>query len=351
LGERRTSKELEKRFGEPIAEVEKKLPAEIKNFELASYRTSGGQSIYFYREKAPLRGKIPDRIWTWKYGKKEGGSEDHGSMLISFPQNLDWREIRVFALAEAYIGSEFHQEERFDSYLALGKHQYHFFTINGSLFSILSASQIDKKMNEMNEELEEAWEDEDGKKPPRVTKKEAKIELMFDKQQEIEARLRPIAHKILWAHQGCTEERIERLLGFDPLENVCGILKIPYFKRPVISAIEWNNHVFKFYSIHGTTNAKKRGSMINAVCNLLDQFERMHFIIMSHQMSGMENVVPRQIRDRVNFMLTTKDQHLVITPSFRRYEGSQEERKGQALPARGSCAMILFSDGNCAFSD
>ena len=91
--------------------------------------------------------------------------------------------------------------------------------------------------------------------------------------------------------------------------------------------------------------------MINAVANLLDQFEMMNFIVMSHQKSGMQNVVPRRIRNRINFRIEDKNQHLVITPSFRKYEGSIEERKGQPLPARGSCAMILFPDGRCGFSD
>ena len=325
LGEKRTAKELEKYFDLSLDEIENRLPEKIgEKHELMSYRTSsGGQSVYFYHEKARLRGKIHDKIWTWKYGLNEDDSDDHASILISFPKDLDWRQIRVFALAEAYIGSEFHQENRFKGYLGLGKNNpYHHFMINGSLFSL----------------------------PPRG-KMEEKIDWMLNLQDVVKAKLRPIAHKVLWAHQGCTEEKIERILGFDPLQEVCSELGIPYFPRPVMAIIEWNNHVFSFYSIHGTTTAKKRGSMINAVASLLDQFEMMNFIVMSHQKSGMQNVVPRRIRNRVNFRIEDKNQHLIITPSFRKYEGSIEERKGQPLPARGSCAMILFPDGRCGSSD
>ncbi len=358
LAKKRTAKELEKHFGMPLKEIEKKLLVAADKYELNSYRNSSGQHIFYCREKTKSRGEVQARVWQAFRPAEENDLNEGGSLLIKFPDNLDWRQIRIFALAEAYVGSPLHEAKRFNGYLGLGKHEYHHLIINGSIFALPSTSEadalIDAKMTEWEKENDDSDEDDEGgakKKPPRINKKDAKIQLLLELQNQVETKLRPIAHKILWAHQGCTEERIERLLGFDPLENVCGILGIPYFKRPVIAVIAWMRRTFSFYAIHGTTTAKKRGSMLNAICNLLDQFEMINFIIMSHQMSGMENVVPRRVRDRVNMRIVDKNQHLVITPSFRSYEGSVEERKGQPLPARGSCAMILFPDGNCGFSD
>lgn len=322
LVEKRTAKELEKHFSEPIAEIEKKLPSTMNNHELTSYRAIGGGRVYFYRERPRLKGEIQPRSWTSILPKTDEGEVDDGSIIVKFPAEIDWREIRIIVLDEAYFGSSLYEEKRFESYLALGRQQYCHFIINGSLFAL----------------------------PPRG-KMEDKVKQLYAWRDELMLKLRPMAHKILWAHQGCTEAQLERSFNFDPLEDVCRELGIPYFKRPVIAVVTWRGRIFTFYCIHGTTTAKKRGSMINAVTGLLDQFEKVDFFVMSHQMSGMENVVPRRIRDRVNFCITDKNQHLIITPSFRKYEGSIEERKGQALPARGSCAMILFPDGACASSD
>lgn len=322
LIEKRTAKELEKHFSEPIAEIEKKLPSAMNNHELTSYRAIGGGRVYFYRERPRLKGEIQPRSWTSIFPKTDEGEVDDGSIIVKFPSEIDWREIRIIVLDEAYFGSPLYEQKRFESYLALGRQQYCHFVINGSLFAL----------------------------PPRG-KMEDKVKQLYAWRDELMLKLRSVAHKILWAHQGCTEAQLERNFNFDPLEDVCRELGIPYFKRPVIAVITWRGRIFTFYCIHGTTTAKKRGSMISAVTGLLDQFEKIDFFVMSHQMSGMENVVPRRIRDRVNFWITDKNQHLIITPSFRKYEGSIEERKAQAVPARGSCAMILFPNGACASSD
>ena len=322
LSAKRTTRDLEKYFGEPTAAIELKLPKEIGNYELVSYRNTGGNKSYFYREKLFLNGKLPKPIWKLLPVEEDGEDpEQSGGIFLQFPDELDWRQIRILPLAEVHIGSPLHLEKKFSEYLALGKHPYHHFIINGSVFAL----------------------------PPKG-RTESKIDYLHEISAEVIKKLRPVAHKILWAHQGCTEERIERDLNFDPLEEVCQKLGIPYFKRPVYSVILWKGHIFSFYSIHGTTTAKELGSMINPVVKLLNQFNFVNFVIMSHQKSGMDNVVPRCIRDRINARLILKNQHLIVTPSFVRYGGSREERKGQPPPARGSHAMILFPDGECATS-
>gem|GEM_PF-1775749 len=322
LIDKRNAKALERHFGEPISEIEKKLPQKIGSHELVSYRAAGGQHVYFYREKTQTRGEIQLRIHTTILPTDENGQVDDGSLLVKFPNDLDWRQIRIISLAEAYIGSPLHEEKRFADYLALAKQTYHYFIIGGGLFSLPPKGKVDDK-----------------------------YEYLLNLQDAVKARLLPIAHKILWAQQGCTERQIERIFNFDPLADVCKELGIPYFRRPVLAVVTWKTHTFSFYAIHGVTTAKQLGSMINAVAKLLNQFDKVDFVVMPHMRAGMKNVIPRRVRDRTHFRIVDKNQRLVIPPSFRKYAGSEEEYKGQSPSARGSCAMILFPDGDCGYSD
>jgi len=319
--EKRTTKDLEKHFGMPIANIKKKLPKHIGNFELISYRKTGGQLIFFYHEKTVLTGGIQPRIWTPIFPKNEDGELDSGAFVVRFPDS-DWREIRIIPIAEAHVGSNLHDARKFASNIILAEQTYHFFFINGSIFPKLPKGKMEEKMD-----------------------------FILEIQEKVRALLAPIAHKILWAHQGCTEEKIEETAGFDPLQVVCKELGIPYFKRPVMAEILWGKVHFSFFCIHGDTNARSHGTMLNAVVNLLDQFERVNFIVMSHQKSGNENEAARTIRDRTRCRLLRKSQHLVITQGFLNYEGSREEKKGRRLPVSGTCAIILFPDGESAYSD
>lgn len=322
LSVKRTTSELEKHFGKSIDEIEPKLPKIVGQSELVSYRNSNGSKSYFYREKLSLNGTLPERVWRQlPVTESEEDPEQSGGILLKFPDELDWRQIRILPLAEVHIGSPLHLQKRFGEYLALGKLPYHHFIINGSVFAL-----------------------------PPPGKMEAKMDFLQKTRADVLARLRPVAHKILWAHQGCTEGKTQAMLHYDPLEDVCQTLGIPYFARPVFAVVLWKGNAFSFYCIHGHTTARELGSMINPVVKLLNQFNLVHFVVMSHQKSGMGNVVPRCVRDRANARLTFRSQHLIVTPSFVRYSGSLEEKKGYAPPARGSHAMKLFSDGECTAS-
>lgn len=322
LIEKRNAKELEKHFNESLKQIEKKLPEKIGKYRLISYRNMAGNKSFYYHEIVKI-GSLEERAWTPIEPVNEEGAKDDGSILIKFPAEIDWRQIRVFPLASAFYGSRLHDSKRFDDYKKLvAREPYHFLIMNGGFF------------------------------PEKIVgKAEEKIERVMMLEDELTQYLAPIAHKILWAIQGEPEEKIEHTLGIDPLKAVCTRLKIPYFKRPVMAEIVWGKAHFSFYCIYGTTNAKQQGAMINAVANLLDQFEATDFIVMSKQKSGMENIMLRIIRDRINCCLVDKHQHLVTVPGLKKYEGSKEEKKGQAIPIGGSCAMILFPDGGTAFSD
>lgn len=319
--EKRTAKNLEKHFSMPMAGIKNKLPKNIGNFELISYRRTGGQWIFYYHEKAALTDGIKPRIWTPIFPKNDDDEIDTGALVVRF-EHSDWRQIRIIPIAEAHVGSPFHDAKKFASNLNLAENIDHFFFINGSIFPKMPKGKMEEK-----------------------------VDFILGVKERVRVLFAPVAHKILWAHQGCTEEKIKDSLGFDPLAEVCEDLGIPYFKRPVMAEILWGKVHFSFFCIHGDTHARSHGTMLNAITGLLDQFEYTDFIVMSHQKSGNENPATRTIRNRTLCRLVRKQQHLVITQGFLKYEGSREEKKGRRLPIAGTCAIILFNDGGSAYSD
>lgn len=322
MTEERTSEELERHFGLSMATIRKKLPKQIGKFMLRSFRNKSKQYIFYYKEKKFLDGELSPRIWTPIFPTDESGNIDDGAIIIDFP-DVDWGAIKIVPLAEVHIGSMLLDVKKLASNIELITNNVNFFfIINGSIFGILPKGRIDEK-----------------------------IDFISETQEKVKALLAPVAHKILWAHQGCTEEKIEDATGADPLEEVCRELNILYFKRPVMAEILWGKSHFSLFCIHGDTNARLPGTMLNAVVNLLNQLEFTNFIVMSHQRCGMENEVARTIRDRTLGRLILKAQHLVITQGYLKYKGSREERKGRNLPIAGTCALILLPDGECGYSD
>jgi hypothetical protein len=59
---------------------------------------------------------------------------------------------------------------------------------------------------------------------------------------------------------------------------------------------------------------------------------------------------PRISRDTKNFKLRYLGQHVVICPSFKRYFGSTEAKKGYKPPSWGTVSCNLFSDGKYEYS-
>jgi hypothetical protein len=314
LKEQKTAEEIASAFKlDNVAKITKLLPQKIDGHQLVEFRNQKGEKVYLYYQPNVTPGRVEKKIWTPKFDAK-----DTSVILIKFPDNLDWREIRVAQLAESHIGTRYFDEKRFKEYIQwINKNPCVFVLLNGAILGIPPAGSREFK------------------------------EYFVRKNQEILINyLLPVAHKVLWAHQGCTEEKIERSLGFDPLEEVCQNLRIPYFKRPVNAEIAWKKHHYSFFCIHGATNARKRGSILNAIHQLLESLDSIDFIIMSHPRAGYADYVARMKIIMEQLDIQFEPQHLILTPGFYIYEGSPEERKNGTIYPYGSTACILYADGH-----
>jgi len=316
IKEQRTIEEIASAFKldnlDNAAKIPKLLPKEIDGHQLVEFRNQNGEKVYLYYQSNLTPGKVEKKIWTPKFNK-----EDTSVIMVSFPDDLDWREIRMAQLAESHIGTPQFDEKGFKDYIQwINRNPCVFVLLNGAILGM-----------------------------PPAGDRELKEYLVHKSQEMLIKYLLPIAHKVLWAHQGCTEERMEKFLGFDPLEQVCRSLQIPYFKRPVNAEIVWKKHHYSFFCIHGATNARKRGAILNAVHQLLESLDSIDFIIMSHPRAGYADYVSRMKIIMERFDIQFEPQHLILTPGFYIYEGSPEERKSGTIYPHGSTACILYADG------
>ncbi len=317
LKEQKTVGEIASVFQIAEKNIPKILPKEIKKFSLMSFRNEQGDKVYLYHLNNLTPSKVEKKVWTPKLHPT-----DDSIILITFPDNLDWRGIRIAQIAECHLGTRLFDKERFGSYINwIRSHPDVFVILNGAIIGI-----------------------------PEIRDKGHKEFIILESQDELNEKLLPIAHKILWAHQGCTEERIKKIIGFDPVKDVCERLRIPYFERPVNAEISWKGNHTSFYCIHGTSTAKKRGSMINPAYNLLESLENIDFLITSHSCAGYALDVACLSIDMINCDLPFKSRYLILTPGFKKHEGSVEEKKGQGPSPYGSYACIIYNSGRKGLS-
>ncbi|MDP1629126.1 MAG: hypothetical protein Q8L57_00745, partial [bacterium] len=243
----RTQSEIEKEFKLSKDEIGKLLLLlKPENFLLRKQTNANGEDIFRFLPQ--ITGEMKPRIWT---SIKE--STGKPGVAIIFPEKLGWKKIRIIPISDVlYNDSEKnHDRAGFEERINWIAREPHVFTfLNGDIF-----------------------------KKPAKGERDSFDFYVFD----LIEKLRPIAHKILWVQQGCEEERIESLLGEDSLETVCVELGIAnYFKAPIYAEIHWEGQIFTFYCIHGTSAARKKGSKLNAVVQLLESLELTQFIAYSH---------------------------------------------------------------------
>ena len=308
----RTNKEIAEKFNLSPEEIGKLLEEPVPGFRLVRQRNAVGEELLRYQPElsgASLKPKA--KIWMCK----EEATGKPG-IAVFFPNTINWKKIRVTPISDVLFGNPACDIDGFDERLQWIAREHHVFAfINGDIFQALAAK-----------EKVELW--------PLV--------------ELIQQKLAPVAHKILWAQQGCQEAKIlaNSKEGIDPLKIICENFSIPYFDNPVYSEIHWKGQIFTFYCIHGLSQAQKKGAKLNAVIRSLEFLEHTHFIAMSHIKDSMAKKVMRIRRDRTNFDLLEKKQFPFICPSFVKYFRSIEARKGYSPPSRGQISCALYADGD-----
>ena len=269
-----------------------------------------------------------DRIWNYVLAKDDGAAVD-----IVFPKDIGWKKersgdsserrlekMRIVPMADIWLGDPLHDSALLDERIAwIAREPHIFWFFNG-----------------------------DAIKPP--TAKEIKDGVLEKLYLELRTKLAPISHKWLWAQEGCFETKLHATKdAFDPIDDLCDEWDVPYFRTPVSVGLHWAGNLFKFYCIHGKSQAQKKGSKINAIARILGEVEFNHFSVMSHIKDSISSKQVRVSQDVLNFDLAEKKQYLFITPSFVKYDRSRDAKWGYPLPARGQASCALYIDGDYHF--
>lgn len=166
--------------------------------------------------------------------------------------------------------------------------------------------------------------------------------------EELVRLLAPVAHKILWAQSGPLEKRMMRIDGIEPLADVCAELGIHHTERPVRADIYWKNpqKPIEFYAFHGRSQARKDGSKANAILDALVNNDFPHFTVMGHLQEGMTNNMTVRRLDPLGLTVKEYTAYAIVCPGFKKYQGSEQEKKGYPPPAMGTVACIIGADNH-----
>lgn len=320
----RTPKEIEQTLGmnEPafLDFIKKELP----EVDLFIHRNFDNQPLYVLLEK---RENLELKVRIWQYRIQPDGQP---YLWIQFPDDLRWDRIVVLPGADAHFGSASHDRVAFNKWLGEIKRKE-------NTFGIIPGDA-----------LENALPDSPGGAIfDQVMRPRDQIEQFTEK-------IRPIAHKILWAQAGNHEARSKKRCDLDPLFYICKDLGIPYFEEPVFVNILWKGCIFSFYCQHGSTSAQTEGGKVNKAAGPLKFIDFVMFLVMAHVHDKTTNKTLKICRKRVfdekggiiETELLEKKQYVVICPSFYGYFGSYASRRPFAPGSRKLVAMTIFANGD-----
>lgn len=310
----RSVQEVAVKFNLPMDTVQCLLEAGFKRYDLVcpALHNLQGETTYV-AIPANDTVKVPERVWAWEHGSNP--EQPYGAAIFS--EDYRHKKIRVIPLDSVMYGDPQHDAVRFDNVLSdISRKPNTFCFLNGDIIA-----------------------------PMTGIKKKDKDRVHNERCIELEKKLRKVAHKILWAQQGCTEERARKSEQLDPLEYVCDRFGIPYFKEPVYVDIHAWGHVFTFWAIHGRSNSRFPGTKINALRHPAGSLDYADFTVMGHVKHAMSNKVTRIRRDPVHCRIREVECFHLILPSFTKYWGTTDAKKGNRPGSHHTMACYMFPDG------
>ncbi|MFH1046784.1 MAG: hypothetical protein V1738_00635 [Patescibacteria group bacterium] len=257
--------------------------------------------------------EVQERAWKWS---REPNGQPYG--VVAFPADFNHQKIRVIPIDGILFGDPAHDEQRFNAIVRKIAHDPNTFCfLNGDIIAEIKGG-----------------------------KKEDREKLLLDRTAEFQKLMQPIAHKIMWAQQGCLEERALINQGFDPLEYFCNQLGIPYFDEPVYIDLFWGQQLFTIWAMHGHSTAQLKGSKMNSLRRPAQMHEYTHFVIRGHLGDSIWNRVPKVHRNTVDGTLELKEEFHIILGNFKRYLGTKAAKKGETPPSNETIVLYLYPDGN-----
>lgn len=257
--------------------------------------------------------KVSERVWTFQR-QKDG--QPYG--IVSFPDDFIHRKIKIVPLDSILFGDSAHDEKRFESVIGkIARSPNMFCFLNGDIIAHVTRG-----------------------------KKDMKEQILLERCVEFARKMKPIAHKILWAQQGCLEERAMRLQLFDPLQYFCEFYEVPYFTEPVYIDLMWRDHIFTFWAMHGHSTAQVKGAKMNALRRPAKPHEFTHFMLMGHIGDTIWNRIPKLVRNPVVCRIEAKEEFHVILAAFKKYFGTRAARRGYTPSSNTDVVCVIYPDGD-----
>lgn len=253
------------------------------------------------------------RIWSWEMSKSK---QPYG--MVKFPATFSQPEIHIIPIDGILFGDVAHDEERFDRVLEyISTHDNTFGFLNGDIIcEIKGGSVADRE------------------------KRRLEITAKF-----IE-KMGPVAHKFMWAQQGCLERRSMHSQGFDPLAYCCERLNIPYFTEPCYIDLVWAGRgLFTFWTMHGYSTAQTKGAKMNSLRRPAADRDATHFVITGHVGDAIWNPSPKIQRDTERGRLVECEEMHCILGNFKKYLGSDAARKGHSPSSLDTLILIITAEG------
>lgn len=312
----RTEKEIRKKFGDTgMSHL-----AVLLKFPPDGFRMKEGHNEY--REKTHYLEQIPGKHPV-KPGKRVfkilHSKDDPDYVSVIFPKNLDFadsprdNQLRILPIDTVWYGDHGCDLERFKEYLLyIASKPYVFAVLNGD---IIGGSAYDK-------------------------------DTAVEKREELKQLLAPVAHKILWAQSGPLEKRMRKVDGVEPLANICEELGIFHTERPVRADVYWKfpTKPIEFYALHGRSQARKAGSKVNAIQDVVTDNNFPHFTILGHLQHGTTKGYTVRRIDPIQETIVEHTAYGIICPGFRVHRGSEGEKKGYPHPAMGTVGCWIDSN-------
>lgn len=256
--------------------------------------------------------KRPDRAWAWQ---REKNGQPYG--VVAFPEDFNHQKLRIIPLDGILFGDPAHDDERFSAIIRkIAKEPNTFCFLNGDVIAEIKGG-----------------------------KREVREQILLERAVQFAKKMQSVAHKILWAQQGCLEARSLAQQGFDPLEHFCAKLDIPYFLEPVYIDLFWGKRLFTLWAMHGHSTAQVKGAKMNALRRPATMHEYTHFIIGGHVGDAIWNRTVKVCRDPVRGRLDGREEFQVIIGNFKKYLGTRAARRGETPPTNETVVLYIYPDG------
>jgi hypothetical protein len=256
---------------------------------------------------------LQERAWGWQ---REPTGQPYG--VITFPDDFIHRKIRIIPLDGILYGSPDYDAERFEATVRfIARDPNTFCFLNGDIIAEIKG----------------------GKREIRET-------LLLNRTDHFRRLMQPIAHKIMWAQQGCLEKRSADYQLFDPLQYFCEQISVPYFTEPVYIDIFWRDQLFTLWAMHGYSTAQLKGSKMNSLRRPAQIHEYTDFVIRGHLGDSIWNRSIKVHRNTISGELELKEEFHIILGNFKKYLGTKAAVKGETPPSNEIIVLYLYPDGN-----